>query len=146
MLNLLPCSLDMLAHHVLTYFLYRMLEGGEGLESDWEHCFQRCHQIALNALDTVRTPPQALDSALSATNLYAVALQARKLSTAPTLGEPSIEGALDVQKPCVIELEMLVTPVIALKTRLEELLDQWPQNPLLEQLTAICKRLLGAPR
>ena len=50
---------------------------------------------------------------------------------------------VDVQRPSVAEARLVVGPVSALRARVHELLGEWPGNPLLEQLTTICKRLLG---
>ena len=49
-----------------------------------------------------------------------------------------------MQQPAVGELLLVREPVAALLARLRELLEDWPGNPMLEQLIAICSRLLGA--
>ena len=49
-----------------------------------------------------------------------------------------------MQQPHVAEAALVKEPVTALTQRLGQLLLDWPENPLLEQLIALCSRLLGA--
>ena len=49
-----------------------------------------------------------------------------------------------MQQPHVAEAALVKEPVTALTQRLRQLLMDWPENPLLEQLIALCNRLLGA--
>lgn len=51
---------------------------------------------------------------------------------------------MDIQQACVEEAALLQAPVAALKQRLQQLLDDWPEHPVLVQLVAICDRLTGA--
>ena len=51
---------------------------------------------------------------------------------------------MDIQQACVEEAALLQGPVSALKKRLHQLLQDWPEHPVLEQLLAICHRLTGA--
>jgi len=51
--------------------------------------------------------------------------------------------AVDIQQACVEEAALLAGPVCGLKARLEELLVEWPEHPVLVQLSAICDRLTG---
>ena len=52
---------------------------------------------------------------------------------------------MDLQGPVVEEAALLAAPVRAVAARLAQLLADWPEHPILEQLAAICGRLLGAP-
>jgi hypothetical protein len=55
-------------------------------------------------------------------------------------------AAVDLQGPVVEEAALLVAPVRGVRDRLAQLLAEWPEHPILAQLTAICDRLLGARR
>ena len=52
---------------------------------------------------------------------------------------------MDVQQPggAVGETALLVGPLLAVQRRLQELLVDWPEHPLLDQLLAICHRIQG---
>ena len=56
---------------------------------------------------------------------------------------PSAGDAVDIQQACVEEAALLQGPVSALKARLNQLLQEWPEHPVLTQLLAICHRLTG---
>lgn len=101
--------------------------------------FLRGHKVALKLLSNAKMLPAEVDRQLAGANLHRLALEAGKLNTAAS----AAESLVDVQQPCTVELELLIAPVQALQVRLEELLLEWPDNPLLEQLVAICKRLIG---
>lgn len=51
--------------------------------------------------------------------------------------------AVDLQGPVVEETALLVAPVRGVAARLAQLLEEWPEHPILSQLAAICGRLLG---
>jgi hypothetical protein len=53
-------------------------------------------------------------------------------------------GAVDVSKPCVAEMMHAVAPVQSLCNAVEGLLERFPEQPMLEKLQAICRRVLGA--
>ena len=52
---------------------------------------------------------------------------------------------LDMQLPFPEEASLLQAPVSAVAKRVELLLQEWPEHPLLLQLLGICSRLLGMP-
>jgi hypothetical protein len=52
-------------------------------------------------------------------------------------------AAVDLQGPVVEEAALLAAPVLGVRNRLAALLEEWPEHPILAQLTAICDRLLG---
>ena len=52
-------------------------------------------------------------------------------------------GDVDIQAPNVEEARLLQSPVGATQKRLAELLEEWPEHPVLMQLDAICCRLQG---
>ena len=52
-------------------------------------------------------------------------------------------AAVDLQGPVVEEASLLAAPVGGVRIRLAALLEEWPEHPILAQLTAICDRLLG---
>jgi len=53
--------------------------------------------------------------------------------------------ALDMQAPCMQESALVQAPLAALSARLQELLEEWPDHPLLGQLAAITGRVLSLP-
>ena len=54
------------------------------------------------------------------------------------------EADLDMEKASVAEASLMEEPVQALRARLNQLLDDWPEHPILSQLLILCDRLLGA--
>lgn len=53
-------------------------------------------------------------------------------------------AAVDMQSAVISETTLVVKPVSTIAARLAQLLDEWPDHPILLQLQAICQRLLGA--
>lgn len=54
-------------------------------------------------------------------------------------------GEVDVTLPCVSEAALLLAPVGGVRSRLEELLAEWPEHPVLLQLHALCERIISLP-
>ena len=54
-------------------------------------------------------------------------------------------ASVDVQRPwgAIGEAALVIGPLAALQRRLQELLAEWPDNPLLMQLLAVCSRIQG---
>lgn len=50
---------------------------------------------------------------------------------------------MDLQGQVVQETGLLAAPVRRVTARLAELLEEWPEHPILSQLAAICGRLTG---
>lgn len=46
-------------------------------------------------------------------------------------------------KPCMPEVDLLDDPLQAMQARLQQLLADWPENPILTQLLVLCQRLTG---
>lgn len=61
-----------------------------------------------------------------------------------TVAQHDSSGSLDVHKPCVSEMSLAVAPVQGLCDTIERLLDRFPEQPMLEKLQTICRRILGA--
>ena len=57
----------------------------------------------------------------------------------------SSAGGVNVQETQLAEMGLLEEPVFSMGQRVANLLAEWPDNPLLMQLKAICQRLLGMP-
>ena len=83
----------------------------------------------------------AIDVASAPGFSYMLAREWRALTAVPDarcdsveMYSPNIEEALRIQKP----VELLLS-------RLEQLLDEWPDHPILDQLQRICLRLLDMP-
>jgi len=68
--------------------------------------------------------------------------------TRAELDEDAAADALDAELTvggCPGEMALLVPPVAAIRRRLTTLLEEWPDHPLLTQLTQICDRMLALP-
>lgn len=50
---------------------------------------------------------------------------------------------VDVFQPCLAEMMLAVAPVQSLSSTVAALLDRFPEQPMLEKLQTICKRILG---
>jgi hypothetical protein len=53
------------------------------------------------------------------------------------------DGTFDMEKASVAEAGLLDEPVQLLRERLMQLLDEWPEHPILTQLVNLCNRLTG---
>lgn len=67
---------------------------------------------------------------------------ATQLNTCDGVGRTG--EAVDMQSAVISETALLVQPVSTMAARLAQLLEEWPDHPILLQLQAICHRLLGA--
>lgn len=121
-------------------FLFRLVAGKAAEEAPWVENFRTRHHIAMRVLQELPRAPPGADTQLIAPNLCRLAIESRQTANNPSAAS---DKSVDVQQPCVSELERLVHPVRDLQVRLAQLLEEWPENPLLEQLVAICNRLLG---
>lgn len=52
---------------------------------------------------------------------------------------------MDMQAACIEEAVLVQRPLLAVQSRLSELLEEWPDHPVLAQLSAIVARVLGMP-
>jgi hypothetical protein len=50
----------------------------------------------------------------------------------------------DVSKPCLEEMTLAVAPIQSLLFNIQQLLERFPEQPMLEKLHMICQRILGA--
>lgn len=66
-----------------------------------------------------------------------------RISSLYPQNSPSAKGAIDVTSPCLQEKTRAVTAVSQLKLQINQLLDRFPGQPLLEQMLKICERILG---
>ena len=91
--------------------------------------------------------PASLDEQAATGHLYAACCRLQELTLAPGAEASSSggQGSIDMQGPCVAEAVLVQQPVLALRRRLLELLEQWPEHPILLQLAAIVDRLLSLP-
>ncbi|KAF6262490.1 hypothetical protein COO60DRAFT_1699221 [Scenedesmus sp. NREL 46B-D3] len=97
--------------------------------------------------------PAAVDQLALPGSVMALALQHRALNTsaaataaaaaAATAGQP--QQQLDMQQPFPEEACLMQQPLSVMSHRLIQLLEEWPEHPLLLQLLAIVERLLGLP-
>ena len=70
---------------------------------------------------------------------------ARGGSAAPVRARPPLPTITDMEAPAPSEAALLLPAVTALRTRLGDLLDEWPDNPVLTRIDAVAARLLDLP-
>jgi midasin len=93
--------------------------------------------------------PAAVDQLTLPGSIMALALQHRALNTsaaataAAAAAQP--QQQLDMQQPFPEEAFLMQQPLSDMSHRLIQLLEEWPEHPLLLQLLAIVERLLGLP-
>jgi hypothetical protein len=85
--------------------------------------------------------PAAVDDAALTGHLYAVGCLARRLGRPPAA---SAEEA-DMQAAHVEEAVLVQAPLQAARARVCQLLGEWPDHPVLLQLSGIADRVLGMP-
>jgi midasin len=94
--------------------------------------------------------PAAVDQLVLSGSVMALALQHRALNTsaaataAAAAAQPQ-KQQLDMQQPFPEEAFLMQQPLSGMSHRLIQLLEEWPEHPLLLQLLAIVERLLGLP-
>jgi midasin len=94
--------------------------------------------------------PAAVDQLILPGSVMALALQHRALNTsaaataAAAAAQPQ-QQQLDMQQPFPEEAFLMQQPLSDMSHRLIQLLEEWPEHPLLLQLLAIVERLLGLP-
>ena len=112
----------------------------EGADRDWRQEFKLGYDLAMQlAADNLPSLRESTDRVLAGGHLFRLALEAGALGA-----ESSSPSQINVQQPAASQLLLLKEPVSVLQGRLQELLSEWPENPLLEQLTGICNRILSA--
>jgi midasin len=95
--------------------------------------------------------PAAVDKLALPGSIMALALQHRALNTsaaataAAAAGQQQQQQQLDMQQPFPEEAFLMQQPLSDMSRRLIQLLEEWPEHPLLLQLLAIVQRLLGLP-
>jgi midasin len=94
--------------------------------------------------------PAAVDQLTLPGSIMALALQHRALNTsaaataAAAAAQPQ-QQQLDMQQPFPEEAFLMQQPLSDMSHHLIQLLEEWPEHPLLLQLLAIVERLLGLP-
>ncbi|KAK9833665.1 hypothetical protein WJX74_002204 [Apatococcus lobatus] len=108
----------------------------------WHTGRRHCYQLAAKVLGQAHPPlPALLDGQTLLGHLLYLCQQATDLQTP----SPSSAGEANVQEPQLAEMGLLEDPVNDMQSRVGYLLAEWPDNPLLLQLKAICQRLLELP-
>jgi midasin len=115
-------------------------------EKMFQLCFSLGHQLAAAQQGLL---PAAVDRAVLPGLIMALALQHRSLNaaaaaTAAAAGQQQ-QQQFDMQQPVVAEASLMQQPLSDLAQRLTHLLEEWPDHPLLLQLSAIVARLLLLP-
>jgi hypothetical protein len=112
-----------------------------------------CHKAdALSVADWLSTMGTQLLEAcggfvsadLSSTAISSCIQQVSSSLSQLSVSPQTCSESVDVSKPCVAEMMLAVSPVQSLCNSLEELLDRFPEQPMLEKLHSICSRILGA--
>lgn len=70
---------------------------------------------------------------------------ARKKGQVEEEAEGTELGSFDIQGSCVEEVVLLQDPIAGVARRLAQLLEEWPEHPVLDQLAQICARCLALP-
>ena len=144
-------AVELVAGHTLGGAVARWLEGvlpvsvdavtgaGHVLRVALEHRRANRAPLQLPAAVPGRKAGKAAEAAAAAAAAKAKAKAARRQQEAAT--------ALDLNAPGghAGEMALLQEPVTAAKLRLAELLDEWPEHPILSQLHMIASRLLTLP-
>jgi hypothetical protein len=84
--------------------------------------------------------PAEVDEATWTGHLFAVCLKHQAITRVPSQAED-----VDIQGSSPEEAAMVQAPVSAVLGRLEELLEEWPENEMIMQLKAIALRVLRMP-
>ncbi|KAL0028971.1 hypothetical protein WJX77_009058 [Trebouxia sp. C0004] len=112
-------------------------------DNTWQAAFKLSYELGCSVLcSTQALPPVHIDHVTRGSHLMRLTMQHQELFAAPT----PVAGqgdAVNIQQACVEEAALLAGPVCSLKARLEQLLVEWPEHPVLVQLSAICDRLTG---
>ena len=78
--------------------------------------------------------PASLDTAAGSGHLYAAACRFRALAQPAAQARAAAAAGVDMQAACVEEAVLVQAPVLALRARLLQLLDEWPEHPGLLQV------------
>ncbi|KAL0049173.1 hypothetical protein WJX82_008148 [Trebouxia sp. C0006] len=135
---------DVVSLHARLYTTFTSATHHTQDEDDtWQAAFKLSYELGCSVLHgTQALPPVHIDHVTSGSHLMRLTMQHQELVAAPT----PVAGqgdAVDIQKACVEEAALLAGPVCGLKARMEQLLLEWPEHPVLVQLSAICDRLTG---
>ncbi|KAK9809153.1 hypothetical protein WJX72_010301 [[Myrmecia] bisecta] len=128
----------------------RIYSGAAASTSDadpWQRNLERAYDLGASLLGAAKEPlPAWLDEAAATGHLMRVCTEQRRIAARATpaanTGKAG-EMVVDMQQAAVEETALLQGPVTASRTRLLQLLEEWPDHPLLAQLLAICDRLLA---
>lgn len=108
-------------------------------DMEWQAEFESSYDTAIRYVNLLSRQTTESESLLVPAHLLRVSLLHNSLTDKSDV----LASSIDVQKPALSEVMMLRAPVSQLLSHLKALLQEWPENPLLEQLSAICRRLLG---
>lgn len=109
-------------------------DGAAGGSSSGSEQFLRSYELGTQLLRAVGlVAPAALDAATGSGHLYATACRFRQLS-APALSASAAAAGVDIQAACVEEAVLVQAPVLGLRARLRQLLEEWPEHPGLLQV------------
>lgn len=97
--------------------------------------FLRSYELGTQLLRAVGlVAPAALDAATSSGHLYATACRFRQLAAPALSASAAAAAGVDIQAACVEEAVLVQAPVLALRARLRQLLEEWPDHPGLLQV------------
>lgn len=121
--------------------------------STWSHGMKHSEPFATAVADSLTcTANQVMESCggymPADVNSAAIGGIARQLVSRLTSlyprSPPDVRGVLDVTSPCLEEKTLAVATVSKLHKHIQQLLERFPEQPVLEQLLKICDRVLGA--
>lgn len=97
--------------------------------------FLRSYELGTQLLRAVGlVAPAALDAATSGGHLYATACRFRQLAAPALSASTAAAAGVDIQAACVEEAVLVQSPLLALRARLRQLLEEWPEHPGLLQV------------
>ena len=121
--------------------------------STWSHGMKHSEPFATAVADSLTcTANQVMESCggymTADFNTAAIGGIARqlvsRLASLYPRSSPDVRGVLDVTSPCLEEKTLAVATVSKLHKHIQQLLERFPEQPVLEQLLKICDRILGA--
>jgi midasin len=102
--------------------------------------FLRSYDLGVQLLRAVGlVVPSGVDAATGSGHLYAACCRFRQLAQPPAAKVSAAAAAgVDIQEACIEEAVLVQQPALALRRRLLELLEEWPEHPGLLQASRRC--------
>ena len=116
-------------------------DSSSGMSSD---DFLRSYELGVQLLRNVGlVAPAQVDTATAGGHLYAACCRFRQLAQPAAAAATAAAAGVDIQAACVEEAVLVQEPVLALRARLRQLLEEWPEHPGLLQVGGAGRGWLG---